>query len=247
MNEYGDLEKAIAGQKFGLHDETETMIAGEKLYPGDPVFGMVGSDNRGYAAHVNAVAFTAAAALVEGNVVTVTVNDITLPGVSFNGDSPTTFQDIVNAINLNEDVRELGIDAFLVEGNPLKFYLSGPGISITATAVVTEGASQTTFTSEAYTTAKFFGVARHQELSYREGTGFYPQGVPVNVMSFGKIIVPVADGAAPDNGKAAYVILSGTDSGKFTDVATNNYDSGCFFRSGRIEGNLALIELRGMK
>jgi hypothetical protein len=247
MSAYGDLDKAIAGQKFGLDDETETVIAREKLYPGDPVFSLVGEEDAGYGAHLNGVTLTASAALVTGNSIAVTINGIAVDSVSFDTSSPNTFQKIVDAINLNADVRALGIDAFIKEGSPLKFSLAGSGITITVAAVVTGGASQATFTSAAYTTAVFLGVARHMELSYKEGTGFYPQGVMVNVMTHGRIAIPVADDAGPGNGKKAYVILSGNDAGKFTDVADGAYDCGCYFRSGRIEGNLALVEVRGMK
>jgi hypothetical protein len=247
MSAYGDLDKAIAGQKFGLDDETETVIAREKLYPGDPIFSLVGEEDAGYGAHLNGVTLTANAVLVTGNSIAVTINGIAVDSVSFDTSSPNTFQKIVDAINMNADVRELGVDAFIDEGSPLEFSLAGPGITITATAVVTGGSSQATFASAAYTTAVFLGVARHMELSYKEGTGFYPQGVMVNVMTRGRIAVPVADDADPGNGKKAYVILDGDDAGKFTDVADGNYDCGCYFRSGRIEGNLVLIEVRGMK
>jgi hypothetical protein len=247
MDLYGDMKKALAGAKFGLHDETETFTAGENIYPGDPCFGMVGEKKVCFGAHVNAVALTASEALVAGNQITVTINGITLDPVAFINSSPDTMRAIVQAIDLNDQVRALGIDAFLVEGNPLAFYLSAPGVSITASASVTGGASQATFNQTAYTDAKFVGVARHEELSYREGTGFYPATTSVSVMTYGKVWVPVADDATPDDKKPAYVILSGPDAGKFTDVASSNYDTGAFFRSERTDGSLALVELRGMK
>ncbi|MDR2484257.1 MAG: hypothetical protein LBD55_02545 [Treponema sp.] len=243
---YGDLGKAIAGQKFGLHDETETLVAGENIYPGDPVFQNVGDEEVGYGAHISGVTLTASAALVAGNNVALTINGVSLE-VAFSESSPETFRKIVDAINLSEDLRGIGITAFQVEGNPLKFSLSGPGVTITGTATVTGGASQATFSSATYTAARFRGVARHMELSYREGTGFYPAGVAVNVLTQGQITVPVADAANPDNLKPAYVILTGANAGKFTDESSGNYDCGCYFRSARIEGNLALIEVRGLK
>jgi hypothetical protein len=246
MSEYGNMEKAIAGQKFGLNDETETYIAGEDISPGDPLFAMIGETDVAYKAHVNAVKLTASAALVAENSIAPVVNGIAVDPVLFQNSSPETFRLIAEAINLNDEVRELGITAFIVEGDPLSFYLSGPGITITASATVTGGASQASFTSAAYTSAKFVGVARHMELSYKEGTGFYPAGVPVNVMTYGKITVPTAAAAAPDNLKPAYVILTGTDAGTFTDD-DGAYDTGCLFRSDKIEGNIALIEVRGIK
>ena len=247
MNMYGDLDHAIAGMKFGLDAETESLAAGEKLYPGDPVFGMVGDEKTGYGTHVSAVSLTAGADLVAGNSIAVTVNGIALAAITFEGSSVETIKKIVNAIDQNQEIRALGIDAFFEEGSPRSVILQGPGVTITAAAVVTGGSSQAAFTSTPYTAMRFMGVARFEELAYGMETGCFPAGVSVPVQTHGKIFVPVADGAGPDDKKAAYVILSGDDAGKFTDEAAGNYDCGCFFRSGRVSTNLALIELRGMK
>jgi hypothetical protein len=122
----------------------------------------------------------------------------------------------------------------------------GPGITITASATVTEGETQPTFTPEGDTNMKFLGVAEHTELGFKEGAGFYPQNHAVNVMDFGEIYVPVAEGVSPLDKEPAYIVLSGSEAGKFTNVAAENYDSGAFFRSGEEDG-LARIELRGMK
>jgi hypothetical protein len=246
-NLYSGMDKAIAGMKYGLDEETESLAAGEKIYPGDPVFGMVGDDKVGYGAHMSAIALTASGDLVTGNSIAVTVNGISLDPVLFETSSVETIKKIVNAIDQNEEVRALGIDAFFVEGSPRAIILQGPGITITASAVVSNGASQATFASTAYSAMKFMGVARFEQLVFGLDTGFYPEAASVPVQHHGKIWVPVADTANPDDKKPAYVILSGDDAGKFTDVAASNYDCGCFFRSDRVSGNLALIELRGMK
>jgi hypothetical protein len=246
-NLYGDLEKAIAGQKFGLDAETESFAAGENIYPGDPIFGMVGDDKVCYGAHISAVALTAGEDLVTGNSIVVTVNDIELEPVAFENNSVATIRKIVAAIDQNEEVRALGVDAYFSEGFPRAISLQGPGITITASAVVTGGATQATFTPAALTNSRFMGVARFEELGFGKDVGFFPAGISVPVQTRGKVFVPVADSAAPDDKKPAYVILSGEDAGKFTDVALSNYDCGCFFRGDRISGNLALIELRGMK
>jgi hypothetical protein len=242
---YDEPGRAIAGQKHGLKDNTRTYCAGEKIYPGDAVFGMVGDANTCYGAHINAVTLTASAALVPGNNVAVTVNGKTLPVVEFINSSNETLAAIVQAIELDGDLSELGITAFVVEGaNAIG--IVGPGITITASAVVSGGASQPTFVSAADTNMKFLGVARHTELGFREGTGFYPPTHAVNVMDFGEIYVPVVEGSSPSAKEPAFIILSGANAGKFTDVATGNYDCGAFFRSNEEDG-LARIELRGMK
>jgi hypothetical protein len=122
----------------------------------------------------------------------------------------------------------------------------GPGITITASATVTEGETQPTFTPEGDTNMKFLGVAEHTELGFKEGVGFYPPTHAVNVMDFGEIYVPVAEGVRPSDKEPAYIVLSGDNAGKFTDAADSNYDCGAFFR-GNEEDGLARIELRGMK
>jgi len=247
MNIYDSIEKALPGMKYGIEDESESIAAGENIYPGDPIFGMVGDEKVGYRAHLSAVILTASAALVSGNAVSVTVNGINIGGISFEESSENTIRKIVNRIDQSEEIRALGIDAFFLEGSPLSFVLQGPGITITATAVVTGGASQPTFTSAAYSSMRFMGVARFEQLGYGKETGYYPFGVSVGIMARGKIFVPVSDTSNPDDKKPAYVIMTGNDAGKFTDVAAGNYDCGCFFRSNRVSGNLALIEVRGMK
>jgi hypothetical protein len=247
MDLYGGLKPAIAGLKFGLDSETESIAAGEKFYPGDPVFGFVGDDKVGYGAHVSSISMTANADLVTGNSVALTINGISLDPVAFTTGSAETIQAIVNAINLDEDLRDLGINASLVEGAPRAFYLAAPGLTITAAAAVTGGASQAAFTAAAFTAMKFMGVAPFEQIGDKDGAGFYPSHTSVPVQYRGKIYIRVASGANPGDKKPAYIILTGDDAGTFTDAAGSNYDCGCFFRSGKVGNDLALIELRGMK
>ncbi|MDR1399399.1 MAG: hypothetical protein LBJ41_05715 [Treponema sp.] len=241
---YDPPARAIAGQKYGLKDNVRTYRAREKIYPGDPVFGMVGDETACYGAHINAITLTASIALVTGNQIVVTVNGKTLAPVAFISSSAITLAAIVQAIELDEDLVEQGITASVLDGMNA-FIIIGPGISITASATVTEGASQPTFTSVADTNMVFLGVAEHIELGFREGVGFYPPNHAVNVMDFGEIYVPVAEGVSPLDKEPAYIILSGDEAGKFTNN-DGNYYCGAFFR-GREEDGLARIELRGMK
>jgi hypothetical protein len=242
---YDEPARAIAGQLHGLSHPIRTYCAGEKIYPGDPVFGMVGDPLTCYGAHNNAVILTASAALVTGNKVVVTINGKTLPDAVFAGSSAATLAAIVQEIGIDEDLSEQGITAYVVEGaNAIG--IVGPGIDIVASATVTGGASQPTFTQSANTNMKFLGVAVHTELGFKEGTGFYPPTHPVNVADFGEIYVPVAEGVSPLDKESAYIILSGDEAGKFTNAESENYESGAFFRSNEEDG-LARIELHGMK
>jgi hypothetical protein len=242
---YDPPPRALAGQKYGLRNNVRTYLAGEKIYPGDPVFGMVGDERTCYGAHVNAVTLEASAALVSGNVVAVTVNGKALPSVAFTNTSTETIAAIVQAIELDADLSAQEITAFVLEG-ATAFSIVGPGISITVVAVVTGGATQATFSSTADTNMKFLGVAAHTELGFKDGAGYYPPSHAVNVMDFGEIYVPVAEDASPSDKEVAYIVLSGDTAGTFTDVASGNYDCGAFFRGGVADG-LARVELRGMK
>ena len=244
---YGDMKKALAGMTFGLDAECESFCAGEDFFPGDPVFGIVGDDKMAYQAHISAVTLTASANLVTGNSITVTVNGIAVEAVAFVSSSANTIAAIVTAINLNEKIRALGITASATEGSTKEFFLEGPGVTITASAVVTGGSSQAVFASEANDFAKFLGVVRFEQLGEGVNVGKFTSSTAIPVQTRGKIFVPVADSAEPQDKKSAYVILTGDDAGKFTDEEDDNYYCGCFFRGGRVSGNLALIELRGLK
>jgi hypothetical protein len=242
---YDPPARAIAGQKYELKGGVRTYCAGEKIYPGDPVFGMTGDERTCYGAHINAVTLTASAALVTGNQVAVTINGKALPVVAFINSSNETLAAVVQAIELDDDLSALDMTAFVVEGaNAIG--IVAPGITITASAVVTGGSSQAAFTAASDTNMKFLGVAVHAELGFKEGVGFYPPTHAVNVMDFGEIYVPVAEGVSPLDKESAYIVLSGSEAGKFTNVADDNYDCGAFFR-GHEEDGLARIELRGMK
>jgi hypothetical protein len=242
---YDPPARAVAGQKHGLKDNVRTYRAGEKIYPGDPVFGMVGDERTCYEAHINAVTLTASAALVTGNQVAVTVNGKTLDPVAFINNTADTLAAIVQGVELDGVLSEQGVTASVLEGlNAIA--IIGPGVTITASATVTDGASQATFSSAADTNMKFLGVAEHAELGFKEGVGFYPPTHAVNVMDFGEIYVPVAEGATPLDKEEAYIVLSGSEAGKFTNIADGNYDCGAFFR-GHEEDGLARIEIRGMK
>ncbi|MDR2952906.1 MAG: hypothetical protein LBU82_06665 [Treponema sp.] len=243
---YGEQGKGLPGMKFGIHSDMESIAAGENIYPGDPLFGMIGDEKVCYSAHLSAISLNASADLVAGNTITVTINGFVLRGVSFKYTSEKTFKEIANAIDQSDEIRAMGIDAFFREDEPRKVFLQGPGLTITASAAVAGGSSQAVFTIAPFTQFKFIGVAVLEQLAYGKETGYYPASTSVGVLTNGKIYIRVAESAKPEDKKPAYVIMSGSDAGKFTDVSSGNYDCGCIFRSGRFEKELALIEVRGM-
>jgi hypothetical protein len=247
MDLYGNQKKAILGSVLGLHQDIETRLAGQKIYPGDPLFAAVGDAQGAFLPALTAAKATVSA-LVSANVVAITINGISVAPVTYDTDAETTLNAVANAVNADGDIRDLGIEAYRVAGEPLTFYLSSAAVAITASGVITLGDSQGTVTVTAFTDKKFIGVARHSDsLSYREGAGFYPKGEEVNVVVHGQIAVNVVPGSDPAAYKPAYVITSGDDIGKFTADASGNYDTGAIFRSGEVEPGLAFLEVRGVK
>ena len=243
MKLYGDPARAIAGQKYGLQDVTESRLAAGDIEPGAALFGTVG-DERVYTAHNNLVSLVASADLVASNKLAVVVNGVQLDAIDFDTDTDKTLAAVADAINGNETLADLGIGAIVVAGAKT-VTIAGEG-EVEAEITVSGGASQATFTATATTGMKFVGVALHEELAYREGAGFYPKHTAVNVLTHGVVYVPVADGADPADKKPAYVVLSGGDRGKFTDEESGNYDCGCVFRSDAQDG-LARVEVNGLK
>lgn len=242
MNLYGERARAIAGQKYGLQDVTESHVAGEIIEPGAALFGRVG-DERVFNAHKNVSTLVASADLVAGNKITAKVNGVELV-VDFDTNTDATLSALADSINSNDKLSESGIGASTVAGSKAITIIGETDVAVSIT--VTGGASQATFSVTESTDMKFVGVAVHTELAYREGTGFYPKNIPVNVMTHGKIYVPVAENASVADKKAAYVVLSGDDKGKFSDESTGNYDCGCVFRSDAQDG-LALVEVNGLR
>ena len=243
MNLYGERARAIAGQKYGLQDGVESHVAAENIEPGAALVGKVG-DDRVFNAHKNVATLVASANLVTGNKLAAKVNGVDLDAVDFDTDTDTTLAALADAINGDSELSEAGIGASVVAGS--KTIVIAGDSDVTASITVTGGESQATFSETATTGMKFVGVAVHEELAFREGTGFYPAKIPVNVMARGKVYVPVAEGATPADKEPAYVVLSGDEKGKFTDDSSGTYDCGCVFRSDAQDG-LALVEVNGLK
>jgi len=89
-------------------------------------------------------------------------------------------------------------------------------------------------------------VARRSDRSFVEAANLYPFNDAVNVVSRGVVGVELASTAVPGDQKAAYVVLTaGADQGKFTDSSSGTYVTGAVFKSGRLDGDYALVEVRG--
>jgi len=98
-------------------------------------------------------------------------------------------------------------------------------------------------------TRKFLGIAPISHRSYVSSDGGqYNAFDTVNVLTEGQIWVALATGVTACANKPAYIVDLTSDGQykKFTDVSTDNYDTGCYFRSNPLNG-MAILEVRGLK
>lgn len=248
MGAYGSPDVAIAGMVVGFHNDFESAIAQEDIDFGSPVYGVVGSENKCYGPHLEIATVSLSADLVTGDTVTITING--------NANSKTyatthakAMKDLIDAINEDKDIAALGIVA--TEGASNKVVvLTGPaGLDVVATASVTSTGEGTAKASVARSTAlTFLGVAAFVQIGGKDfgaETSCWKEGMSVSILRLGRIWVPVE--ATVSDKDAAYVVTVGTGTlGNFTDVSTNNYDIGGYFRSNASSG-LAELEVRGLK
>lgn len=248
MGAYGAPDVAIAGMVEGFHNDFESAIAKEDIDFGSPVFGFVGSENKCYAPHKDKATVTLSADLVASNVYTVTING-TAVAETFDTDHATTMTALIAAIKADTTLAALGISAAAGSTNRIIVVSAPAGFDLTVTGAVTLGTTQATVAIVYGTNGKFLGVAAFVQNGGKDfgaGTACWKNGMSVSILRDGRLYVP-AESTVADKDPAYVSGLGGVGTlGKFTDVATNNYDIGGFFRSN-VSSGLALLEVRGMK
>jgi len=250
MSAYGELDAGLQGNQQGLDNFIESVVAQEAIFPGKPVMGFLGEENNGYNIHLDTHTLLGDADFVASNSIAVTVIPqgslpIAVTPVVFTVDQATTRLAVVNAINANAALAALKITAAIGTGTR-DIVITTKGQDITATIVVTLGASQAIFADTASIVAKFMGVAIQQALGYKDSTGSYPKTQPVPILTHGRILVPVSV-AVQDKQPAYFITAVGATQGQFTNSNSGTYDIGGFFRSNRNAVNLAELEVRGLK
>lgn len=247
MTAYNNMDIAFPGLLVGMENEIESAVAGEAIEFGHAVFGHADYEGVVWEAHQDQATMTLDADLVASNVITTTVNG-TAVATTYDGTShATTMTAHIAALNADATIAALGI-TFAAGSTNRIIVATVRGLDITMTSVVTLGATRAN-ASTAYTTwAKFMGIATHTHKStvaMAAGASNYAQYDAVNVLSKGQIWVEAA--STVDDKDAAYVVyLSGSTQEDITDVSTNNYDIGGYFRSS-YSGGFAILEVRGMK
>jgi|GEM_PF-2399424 len=248
MGAYGAPDVAIAGMVEGFHNDFESAIAKEDINFGSPVFGFVGSENKCYAPHKDKATVSLDADLVASNVYTVTING-TAVAETYATSHAATMTALIAAINANTTLAGLGISAVAGSTNRVIVVSAPAGLDLTVTGAVTLGASQAGVTVVYGTNGKFLGVAAFVQNGGKDfgaETACWKAGMSVSILRDGRLYV-LAESTVADKDPAYVSGLGGAGTlGKFTDVATNNYDIGGFFRSN-VSSGLALLEVRGMK
>lgn len=249
MGAYGAPDVAIAGMVEGFHNDFESAIAKEDIDFGSPVFGFVGSENKCYAPHKDKATATLSADLAASDVYTVTVNGNDVAG-TYASSHAATMTALIAAINADADIAALGVSAAAGSANRIIVLSAPAGFDLVVTAAVVNGGSGTAAATVVYgTNGKFLGVAAFVQNGGKDfgaGTACWKEGMSVSILRDGRLYV-LAESTVADKDPAYVSGLGGAGTlGKFTDVATNNYDIGGFFRSN-VSSGLALLEVRGMK
>jgi hypothetical protein len=249
VNLYGNLDQAFPGLQVGMdsQEKVESGIAQEVINFGAPVAGFVGEEDKVYNFHADKATVTLDADLVASNKYTVTINGVAVE-VTYATSHAATMTALINAINTSEDVAALGIIAAEAGSTNRIIVIKAKGLDLTVTGAVTLGASQAGVTVAVTTWGVFLGIAGFIQRGGRDfgaESGAYQVGDMVNIVSEGQRWVPVS--VAVNDKQPAYIIYAaGATQGQFTNVSTNNYDCGAYFRSNR-SNDMAILEVRGLK
>lgn len=138
--QYGNIENAVAGLKYGLYSTVRSRIAAENIPLGYPCFSLKGDTETCGLLNNDKAVVTFGGIIVPDNVITMTVTTdregVQTAVVPFDSDNATTFAAVVAAVDamLGVETSAVGVDNFTVSSND--------GAGITVTGVITGGATQ---------------------------------------------------------------------------------------------------------
>lgn len=246
MSQYGDLDQALPGLLYGLDHLVDTGLAVAPIEFGAPVYAPKGEAEKvGPLVNDKAtVAFDAN--FVASNVVagTVTINGGTAVNysVTYATSHAATFAALVAALAAISGIQVVSSDA-----TARTIVLSANGLLLAVTGAVTGGASQAAVTVTAGTEMVLRGVAARtlveaasQDGTFAapgDGTAKYRTNDAVNIVTEGKLWVPVADAVEAQ----ATVYL--TSAGAWTDEASGNTQTPYTFRTSTSGAGLAVLDV----
>ena len=248
MAEYESMEPKLAGLAVGIDiPPSETLRAVEPIDNGKGVFVYEGDEVNGYNVKQDTGTITLDADLVTDNVITTT---LTIDGVAQTPVETTWDTDHNTTMANHEADLEAAFPGLEVTLTDLPtpnrvFELFWKGKNIQIASVITLGGSQAGITI-AYTNSQIYaGIARFDQKSYKDSVGVYVEDDAISVQPRGKICSETS--VAVNAHTRAYIIWQyGANQGKFTNVATNNYDVNCWFRDTIAAAGLAIVETNGL-
>lgn len=247
---YLDPAEAIEGLIDGSIHMIDSRVATATLKAGAPCYYAVGGDHVVAPLLQDTVILTFSAVLITGNVVTGSVANGASFGntfsVPFTTDSPTTITALAAALATIDGVKVVAVDT---SARTIKIRTPDSDISTAVTIAVTGGASQATVSQTLSTSQRLAGVVVRSANIYtsRNGTladpapdggfAYYNAGDAVNVMTQGRLWVPVL--VAVNANEPAYL----TSAGVWTNVASGNTLTPYYFRSSTTGAGLAKLEV----
>lgn len=261
MSQYGNIERAFAGmpaEHYQFNEQKRTRKAQDVINFGEPVFGYLGDEVRGYNFYLDTATLVFDADFVTNNTIDITVNGIAITQVTFLTDHDTTaglVRDAIKAILVPDaNSNNVSPDCILdpADANNRTFLIRVKGVDIVVTEDVQAGASQATGTVTYQSDQVHVGLARH----YAKETQTKIDGVNNTRYEINDAVSVVEEGiyyAKINNvtilaDQDAYIDNAGGDKGNYSNAgdAIN-----AKYRSNNLENPdlsdyLAVIELNGI-
>lgn len=171
------------------------------------------------------------------NVITVTVNGVACTAITYGTSHAATATALLAAIAAHPAVTSVSKN-----GAGRIYTINTKGVACVSSGVVVGGSTVTATAVNIYSNDPFRGIALHrhkQQSSIVPDAGYLANEV-VDVLRVGKAWVETSVAVTADD--KAYVDLAG-GIGKFTNVSTNNMNTGGYFRSTNTGAGLALLEI----
>jgi hypothetical protein len=203
------------------------------------VVGDTGSDDKVTLPSNDVATIVWDADFVASNSIVVTVNGEATSGIAFDTDQATTIEAVRAAVEALSTVKSATRTDTGGDDRTLRIE-TVEDTEITVTEAVTGGAGQADGTITESTDNAFRGIAvhSHREPSAQNVAQFDDED-SVSTLTKGLIWVPVTVAVAADDD--AYVIGSGSDAGKFTNVSSNNVATGGKFKSSTSGAGIAKV------
>jgi len=227
MPEYGNIDPSFPGLKHGLDSRVESKRVADAagLNFGYPVFGYVGNEKDVFTYKQDQSQTVFDADFVTLNNIVATVNGVAVTAVVFDTDHDTTMTNLKEQILA--DIPGATVTLTDVAGDNRTIVIQIDGVNVVVTWAVTLGASQAGDTVTVSSTMVFKGISMYTALeaavkkdlagNVLEGGALYPYKDAANIMIDGWIDGVIAVDVSANT--AAYVVASGANQGKLTNVA----------------------------